>query len=250
MITEKFNTFIKKYSLGKIINKTKWKYDAEKKIIHTRAVADNKAFLMDVVMHNTDDFGSDSAIICIGDSERLRNMLTPFGDEISLSLNMEGDKVLGFGISNSDVECYVAAADASILDPVPKTLNPLTDFDVIVPLTPEIMEKFLKAKMALKDIDSFSVTMNAAGKFDIVIGYTTSNSNRIRITPETDPVKNKLKGGSMSFTIANVYEAMKTNFDMTESAMLVHSEAGLIQLYFKNDDYTCNYYQFANTKNK
>ena len=250
MKKETLETFIRRYTLGGEINKVKWKYTAADKTLHTRAAADNRSFVADVIMHDFTDFGTADVMVCIGDTEKVKGMMSPFGDDLNLSINQQGDRLLGFTVSDADCESYCTAADPTSIDPVAKNLQDVPEYHVVIPLTEEFLEKFLKARNALKDVDSFAVGMNKKGLFEVVIGYATSNSNRIRITPATDAsdpkVKNKLDV-SLTFPVKNVAEVFKANADIPNGTLSIN-EAGIARLYFKNDKYTCTYFQFANKK--
>ena len=246
MKKEILETFITRYTLGNIIYKVKWKYTAKEKTLHTRASADGRCFVADVVMSDFEDFGADDVVVCIGDTEKIMKMMTPFGEDVSISINRSGDRILGFTISDKDCESYCTAADPSSIDPVAKNLQDVPEYHVVVPLTEEFLERFLKARMALKDVDSFSVGMNKKGLFEVVVGYTTANSNRIRITPQTDATLNKL-GTALSFPIKNIAEVFKANQDIPNGTFSIN-DAGISRVYFKNDKFACTYYQFANKK--
>jgi len=237
-------TFIKRYSLGGLVPKVKWKYTAADKTLHTRAAIDTRSFVVDVVMNEFDDLGTEDAIVCVGDTEKVKAMMTPFGEDINVSLNRNGDRLLGFTISDADCESYCTAADPSAMDPVAKNLQDLPEYHVEIPLTDEFIEKFLKAKNALKDVATFSVGMNKKGLFEIVFGYATSNSNRIRLTPVVDPVKNTI-GAALQFPLKNVGEVLKANADIPNGLLSINN-SGIIRVYFKNDKFTCTYYQFCN----
>ena len=246
MKKETLTTFIRRYTLGGEITKVKWKYTAGEKTLHTRAAADNRSFVADVIMSNFTDFGTEDIMVCIGDTEKVKGMMSPFGDDINLTINKSGDRILGFTLSDSDCESYCTAADPTSIDPVAKNLQDVPEYHVVVPLTDEFLDKFLKARNALKDVDNFSVGMNKKGAFELVIGYTTANSNRIRIAPVTDPQKNKLDT-ALSFPVKNIAEVFKANDDIPNGTLSINN-AGIARLYFKNDNFTCNFYQFANKK--
>jgi len=246
MKKEIIETFIKRYTLGGLIPKVKWKYTSGDKTLHTRAAIDNKAFVVDVVMNGVDDLGTNDLTICIGDTDKVKAMMTPFGEDINFTINQNGDRILGFTVSDSDCESYCTAADPSAIDPVAKNLQDLPEYHVEIPLTEEFTDKFLKGRAALKDVDSFSVGMNKKGAFEVVIGYATSNSNRIRFTPQTDPAKNTL-GQALSFPIKNIIEAIKANSDIPNGTLSINN-SGIIRVYFKSDKFTCTYYQFCNKK--
>ena len=248
MKKETLITFIRKYGLGDIISKTKWKYSSTDKTLHTRAAADNRSFVVDVIMNDFSDFGIEDAIICIGDTEKVKNMLSPFDEDgdINVSINKSGDRILGLQFSNNDIECYCTCADPTSIDPVAKNLQDIPEYHVIVPLAETFLEQFLKARNALKDVDSFSVGMNKKGAFEVVIGHVMSNSNRIRLVPATDPVKNKLDT-ALAFPVNNIAEVFRANADIPNGILSINS-AGIARVYFKSDKYTCTYYQFANKK--
>jgi hypothetical protein len=246
MKKEVIETFIRRYSLGGEINKVKWKYVANDKTLATRGAIDNRCFLADVVMSDFVDFGSEDLILCIGDTEKIKGMMSPFDDDINISVEKNGDRIYGFTISDADCQSYCAAADPSSIEPVAKNLQSVPDYHAVIPLTEEFSDKFLKAHSALNDVKSFSVGMNKKGAIEIVIGYTVANSNRIRITPQTEPEKNKIDK-ALAFPIKNIVEIFKANRDIPGGKLSIHS-SGLIQLYFKNDKYACTYYQFIDKK--
>ncbi len=246
MKKETLETFIQRYNLGNLIPKVKWKYTAAEKTLHCRATADNRSFVADVVMSDFTDFGPADTVVCIGDTEKVESMMKPFGDDINLAINKNGDRVLGFTLSDADCESYCTAADPSAIDPVAKNLQLIPEYHVVIPLTEEFLEKFLAARGALKDVETFSVGMNKKGVFEVVVGYATANSNRIRLTPPTLPDKNKLDA-ALSFPIKNLAEVFKANSDIADGQLSINS-GGIIQAYFKNDKYACTYYQFCNKK--
>lgn len=246
MKKETLETFIKRYTLSGLVPKVKWKYTAGEKTLHTRAAIDNKSFVVDVVMSEFTDLGTDDITICIGDTDKVKAMMTPFGEDINIVINKNGDRILGFTVSDSDCESYCTAADPSAIDPVAKNLQDLPEYHVEIPLSEEFVEKFLKGRQALDDVDAFSVGMNKKGVFEIVIGYSTSNSNRIRFTPQTDPAKNTIEQ-ALSFPIKNIIAVLKANSDIPSGTLSINN-SGIIRVYFKSDKFACTYYQFCNKK--
>jgi hypothetical protein len=250
MKKETLETFIRRYTLGGEINKVKWKYTAADKTLHTRAATDNRSFIADVITHDFTDFGTTDVLVCIGDTAKIKKMISPFGEDVNLTLNQQGDRILGFTMSDSDCESYCTAADPTAIDPVAKNLQDVPEYHVVIPLTDDFLSKFLKACSALDDVKTFSVGMNKKGLFEVVIGYTTSNSNRIRLTPATvtgDPaVRNKLDA-SLTFPVKNIIEIFKSNSDIPNGTLSIN-DSGIVRIYFKSDKYTCTYYQFAAAK--
>jgi hypothetical protein len=244
MKKEVLQTFIRRYTLDGLVPKVKWKYIVADKTLHTRAAIDNKAFIVDIVMKDFEDFGQEDLVICIGDTDKVEALMNPFvSDDINFTINKSGDRILGFTLSDADCESYCTCADPTAIDPVAKNLQDLPEYHVEVPLTEEFVEKFLKSRSALKDVDVFSVGMNKKGLFEIVIGYATSNSNRIRITPQTDSKLNTI-GQALSFPIKNIEKAFRANNDITNGKMSFNN-SGIMRAYFKNEKFTCTYYQFC-----
>lgn len=246
MKKQELDTFIKRYSLDGLVSKSKWKYTVAEKVLHTRAAIDNKSFIVDVIMKEFADLGPDDLILCIGDTEKVSKMMSPFGEDIKVEINKLSDRILGFTMSDSNCQSYCTAADSSAMDVVPKNLADLPDWQVEVNLTEDFIEQFKKARAALKDINEFSINMNKKGLFEIVMGYSTSNSNRIRLIPPVVPTKCKI-GDSLKFPIINIIAAIKANEDLTGGKMFFY-DGGLTRLLFKSDKFECSYFQFCHKK--
>jgi len=239
-------SFIKKFSLVKIISKAKIKYNAADLILHARACADNLSFMSDVILKNFNEFGVDDAMLCIGDCEKFKSIISPFIDEFKMELNVASDRLLGLTMEDSDIQVYYAVSDPVAIPPSPKNITGLDNPEVVIPLTEEFIKQFLKAKVALDETAQFAVAMNKKGAVEFVFGYLTSKSNKIRITPKTDSVKNKLTKGLM-FPVNNLAECFRANSDIIEGGKMEIFESGLIRLSFTSDQFEANYYQFSNT---
>jgi len=248
MKKEILDSYIKKFSLGKIISKAKIKYIVCKNILHTRATADNMSFLSDVILKNFNELGPNDAVICAGDCEKLKAIISPFTDEIKLSLNLNGDKVLGLNFASDDVETYYGAADPIAIPKTPIGLGDIGTPNVVIPFSDDFTKQFLKAKVALDETALFSVAMNKKEKVEFVFGYLTSNSNKIRISPPSAIINTKLSKG-LQFPVTQLAESYRNNTDMSGGIMEIYeNEGGLIKLSFSSDLFDCNYYQFSNTK--
>lgn len=243
-------SYIKKFSLGKIIAKTKIKYDPELKILHSRSVADNMSFLADVILKNFNELGSDDAVICVGDCEKFKSIISPFTDEIKLSLNFNGTILLGMNFSSDDIETYYGASDPIAIPKTPIGLGDLGTPNVVIPFSDDFTKQFLKAKVALDETALFSIAMNKKEKVEFVFGYLTSNSHKIRISPPLAVINTKLSKG-LQFPVTQLAEAFKMNTDMSGGELeIFEAEDGMIRLNFKSDLFECTYFQFSNTKPK
>ena len=250
MTKEVLDTFIKKFSLGKIITKAKLRYNPEESLLHSRATADNMSFLADVKMKGFHDLGDEPAVICLGDTEKFRSIISPFTDEIKLSLNFNGTILLGMNFSSDDIETYYGASDPIAIPKTPIGLGDLGTPNVVIPFSDDFTKQFLKAKVALDETALFSIAMNKKEKVEFVFGYLTSNSHKIRISPPLAVINTKLSKG-LQFPVTQLAEAFKMNTDMSGGELeIFEAEDGMIRLNFKSDLFECTYFQFSNTKPK
>lgn len=237
--------FINRYHLNNTVNKVKWKYTVADKTFHTRAMADNKAFVVDVVLNEFTELGDADVVLCVGDTEKVKKMLSPFGEDIAMAVNRTNDRILGFNIADANCESYCTCADPTSMDPVPKNLNEVDGYTAEIKITEEFVNCFVKARNALNDVETFTVSTNKKGQIEFVIGYPTPNSNRIRFVPVLVPGLEKLDC-SLTYPVKNLFEVLKCN-KSAEGTIKIHPN-GTMKIATKDDRFTCTYYQFANKK--
>ena len=241
--------FINKYSLGDSIKHVNWKIIPENKELKTRGELDSKTFIMDVTLKNFTDM-TEPCRIPVVNTDKVKSMLGPFDDEITLSINKFSDRIIGFTLSNEDCESYCAAADPSVIPPVTKDLTDKHVYDIELNLTREFVDKILKAVSAMDDIPEITIKKGKKDKIEFVIGYSTSNSNRISIAaPENNVVNSNLDiGKALKFPLANIVQVLKVNKEI-ENAKCYIKTLGVFKLTYSDDNFECNYWQFANIKN-
>lgn len=234
--------FIDKYYLGNSIKSVSWKVVEEDKTLRSRGELDSKSFIADVILYGFEEI-TEEARIPIIDTQRVKSMLAPFGEEISLILKKENNRILGFSIYDKDCESYCAAADISAIPPVTKDLEKKCIFDLEIPLNEDFIEKFLKAKMALNDTEEFIIRMNN-DKVEFVLGYSNINSNRISLIAPTIQGKDKFEGGPGKFPLKNLVEVFKANKEMKDGILNFNKNENIIKIFYKNDQFQCSYWQF------
>ncbi len=235
--------FIDKYSIGGLIKSVNWKVLSGDKALRTRGELDSKTFIADIISYNFTEIAEDIRI-SIGDTEKIRSMLSPFGEDIKLDLNKNGDRVLGITISDKDCESYCSSADPSAIPPVTKDVTDKNVYDIEIALTEEFTTRFLKAKTALSEIEEFTVKMNKDDKVEFVLGYSIANTNRITLIAPTINGKDKFIGQPVKFVSKNLIEILKANKEIP-NGILSFSPRGVIKTVYKNDQFQCNYWQFA-----
>ena len=121
--------------------------------------------------------------------------------------------------------------------PTVPDLKSLPDFDVNIGFDGKFIDKFIKGKNALSDVDTFTV-LSEDGELKIVLGYSNVNSNRIAFSAEKD-YEGTVK--PISFSAKYLKEIFSANKEAT-SVTLNISTSGLAHVEFKIDDFTAKYF--------
>ena len=116
-------------------------------------------------------------------------------------------------------------------------LKKLPEFDIDIAFDGAFIDKFIKYKNALSEVDTFTV-LTEKKELKIVLGYSNINSKRVDFT-----VDNKYKGDvkPISFSAKYLKEILTANKEAT-SVVLKVSTQGLAHVEFKIDDFTAKYY--------
>jgi hypothetical protein len=111
---------------------------------------------------------------------------------------------------------------------------------VEIPLDADFISKFVSSKGALADVDTFTLTMNKKGKLEMIIGYSSINSNRIKLAVNAVEGKDTVTK-NINFNANHLKEILVANKDCTNAHLKV-SEAGLASVEFVCGDITAEYY--------
>ena len=238
MKKESLNRFIEKYSLGGNINSVVMECTGGK--LNTRFITDDKSLLGELTL---DKFGFEDCIIGIGSTDQLTKLLSVLGTDVDLSLTKvenEGDKkAISMAISDSSATVSYMLSDTSVINK-PPNLKELPNFDIKVKVDKQFMDTFVKGKNALPDVDSFTVITDDSN-VNLVIGYSSINTNRVTIPVQTTEHSNVDK---ISFSAKLLKDLLVANKEC-ESAELEISSKGLARINFSIDDYTAQYYMVA-----
>ncbi len=226
MNKSKFDGFINRYNLGGEIESVMIK--SSDKELSVRMISDDKTLLGDVTVAETDFPNGEFGIYT---TSQLKGLLSVLDEAISVE---ETTGAVKFSDKGTKVQYMLAAP--SVIPAVPD-LKALPPFDVEVTLNDDFVNKFIKSKGALADADTFTFT-SKAGKSEIVLGYSSINSNRISINVEakgTEDVE------PIAFS-AKYLKAILTANKGSKSSSLKISSKGLSYVSFTDGDYTSNYY--------
>jgi len=233
----KLNKFIQKYNLGGNVNSVKWTAGTNQ--LKTSFVTPDKSLLGTVVAENVKFEEADMGVY---QTDQLQKLLNVLDNEVDLSLTKAGDKAVSLKVKNGSVSVDYVLSDLSVI-PDPPALKRLPDFQTKVKLDTQFIDTFIKGKSALADVDMFTFVNDKEGNLNAVIGYSSTNTNRVTIPVETDT--NGLTD-AVTFN-ANLFKEMLVANKECKSAVLEVSNEGLAKVNFKIDDYDSTYYIVAMT---
>ena len=235
MQKSKLNRFIQKYNLGGNVNSVKWKSSGDS--ITTSFVTPDKSLLGNVSISK---FKLEDSEIGVYQTDQLIKLLGVLGDKIELNLSKAGEQAVSLGIKNDSVSVNYVLSDLSVISD-PPALKRLPEFGTKIKLDNKFIDTFIKGKSALSDVDMFTIVKNKNGGVDVVIGYSSTNTNRVSIPVETE-TNNVDKAVTFN---ANLFkEVLVANRECT-SAVLEVSTEGLAKVNFKVDDYDSEYFIVA-----
>jgi hypothetical protein len=237
MQKSKLNKFIQKYNLGGNVNSVKW--IATENQLKTSFVTPDKSLLGTVV---ADNVKFEDANLGVYQTDQLQKLLAVLDDDINLSLTKAGDRTVSLKVKNGAVSVDFVLSDLTVI-PDPPALKRLPDFQTKVKLDSNFIDTFIKGKGALGDVDMFTFVNDRDGNLSAVIGYASTNTNRVNI-----PVETETNGLTEPVTFnANLFKEMLVANKECKSAVLEVSNEGLAKVNFKIDDYDSTYYIVAMT---
>ena len=234
MQKSKLDRFIQKYNLGGNVNSVKWKSDGDS--ISTSFVTPDKSLLGNI---KVDKFPFEDSEIGVYQTDQLKSLIGVLGDDVSLDLSRFGDKAVSLKVKNGPVSVDYVLSDLSVIAD-PPALKRLPEFGTQIKLDSKFIDTFVKGKSALSDVDTFTV-LNGKNGVEVVIGYSSTNTNRVNI-----PVETTTNDITKPITFnANLFkEVLIANKECT-SAILEVSTEGLARVNFKIDDYDSTYFVVA-----
>lgn len=223
--------FIQKYSLGGLIESVAWK--ADKKTLGVRFISDDKTLLGEV---NFNAFTSDPFNIGIYTTSLLKNMIGVLDNDIALKVDSAGGKAVSLKLSSEETETSYQLADLGVIPAVPD-LKAMPDFGISIEMTSAMVDKFIKAKGALSDIDTFTI-FTEGGDLKMAIGYSSISTNRVTFTCEKNVL---VEVKPISFSAKYLKEILTSNKEATAAKLKVSTD-GLAFVEFQIDDFVCKYY--------
>jgi hypothetical protein len=166
----------------------------------------------------------------------LKNMIGVLDNDLTLKVDKAGEKSVSLKLSSDETETSYQLADLGVIPPVPD-LKTLPDFGISIDMASNMIDKFIKAKGALSDVDTFTI-FTEGGDLKMAIGYSSISTNRVTFTAQKDYAETVKP---ISFSAKYLKEILTANKEAT-SAKLKVSTDGLSNVEFQIDDFVCKYY--------
>ena len=222
--------------MGGNVNSVKWKSNGD--TLTTSFVTPDKSLLGNV---RVEKFPFEDAELGVYQTDQLKSLIGVLGDDVSLDVSRAGDKAYSLKVKNGPVSVDYVLSDLSVIAD-PPALKRLPEFGTQIKLDNNFINTFIKGKGALSDVDTFTI-VNGTNGCEVVIGYSSTNTNRVNIPVET--TSNDLTD-PITFNANLFKEVLVANRECT-SAVLEVSNEGLAKVNFKVDDYDSTYYVVAMT---
>ena len=223
--------FIQKYSLGGLIESVAWNAEGTK--LSVRFISDDKTLLGEVEFNA---YTSTPMNVGIYTTSLLKNMIGVLDSDLTLKVDKAGEKSVSLKLASDETETSYQLADLGVIPPVPD-LKTLPNFGISIDMASNMIDKFIKAKGALSDVDTFTI-FTEGGDLKMAIGYSSISTNRVTFTAQKDYAETVKP---ISFSAKYLKEILTANKEAT-SAKLKVSTDGLSNVEFQIDDFVCKYY--------
>ena len=230
----RLNRFIQKYSLNGNVNSVKW--TSKDNTLSTSFVTADKSLMGNV---RVDNFQFEDGNVGVYTTDQLVKLLGVLGEDVTLNVSRFGAKAVSLKVQNGVVSVDYTLSDLSVI-PDPPQLKRLPDFQTQIKVDSSFIDTFIKGKSALSEAETFTIVNGDNGP-EVIIGYATTNTNRVNIPVET--TSNGLTD-NVSFNANLFRDVLSANKECT-SATLEVSNDGLARINFKVDDYDSTYYIVA-----
>tara|TARA_R110001583_G_scaffold69184_1_gene196359 strand:+ start:398 stop:1117 length:720 start_codon:yes stop_codon:yes gene_type:complete len=230
----KLNRFISKYNLNGNVNSVKW--TSKDNRLSTSFVTSDKSLMGKV---NVNNLQMDDGDVGVYTTDQLVKLLGVLGEDVTLNVSRFGDKAVTLKVKNGVVSIDYTLSDLSVI-PDPPQLKRLPDFQTQIKVDSSFIDTFIKGKAALSEAETFTIVNGQTGP-EVVIGYASTNTNRVNIPVET--TSNGLIN-NVSFNANLFRDVLSANKECT-AATLEISNDGLARINFKVDDYDSEYFIVA-----
>ena len=218
--------FINRYNLGGEVESVKIESTDSEMVVNF--ISDDKTLLGNVT---SVEGGFPNGEFGVYTTSQLKALLGVLESNVEVSAEQASIK-----FSDNGTAVNYMLADLSVIPVVPD-LKQMPPFNSDITLDDEFVSRFIKSKGAMAQSDTFTFTC-VDGKGEIVLGYSTINTNRISMKVECK-CESDIK--PISFSAKYLKEILNANKG-SKSASLKISSQGLAHLAFENDTIKSNYF--------
>ena len=235
----KLQSIISKYYLNGLVQSVRWETKENK--LSISFTSENKDIAGDLMCENSPVEDSEIAIF---DTSQLNKLISVTNGELLLTLEKEHKIFSKLHIQDNSFNVAYSLAD-SLLVPKRGTINFPTEYDVIIELTPEIVNNFIKAKSALTDINDVMISTEEDPDRGIVVQFAFGDlnnfSNKIKYIVDENIEVAFGKDLKLPFNSDSFKNILAANKDL-ESGKLSLTEEGFMKLEFQSEDIKTLYY--------
>jgi len=242
MKKEEMLEFINRYHLGGKIESAVWSFEGDE--LTTKFRSPDKSF-MGIISKK--DFGfSENCQLGVLTTGQLVMLLKVLGDEFDFALNKQSandeEKIVSITLSNKKTRINFMLADLTVI-PKAKGIKNEPEYDLSMTIDTDFIDLFIKSKGALPETRSFTLVNNKkTGEYEVVIGYSATNSNCIYIpVTVTTTVEGYELDRPISFSAEYFKEVLSANKN-AETFKFEVSVQGISHTIIKDGDYSIDYY--------
>ena len=224
--------FISKYNLSGAAEAVTW--TSEKKKLSTKFISEDRHVIGTITTSKIDLEEGDYHIF---DTAMLRNLLGVLDEEIKVKINTTNGKNTSLSLSDKSSKVSFVLADKTTI-PASATPKNLPTFETKLTLDKSFVERFIRAKSALPDVDTFTAMSKDGSAVNIVLGHSSINTNQISLTTEVVKAE-KLE--PINFHARYLKDILSANKE-AKTGTLEISSAGLARVSFEMDDFDVTYY--------
>lgn len=228
-------SFVEKYNLNAAVEAVK--FIVKDNVLKTTFVTEDKTLAGTITANK---FTFEDSEFGIFDTTKFKNFLKALEEDITITLNKTDGVATSLTIADKNIEESFMLSDLSVIPNAPK-IKEVKAYDLEIPITADFVSRFVKAKNVLSDVESFTLMMNKKGdKLELVIGWSSINSNRIKMEVGALAGKDKIEK-PISFN-ANYFRDILTNNSDCTGAIFKVASVGISQIEFSNTDFVSTYY--------
>ena len=233
----KLQSIISKYYLNGLVQSVRWLTENGK--LSISFVSENEDICGDLICEVSPVEDSEIAIF---DTSQLNKLISVTSGELLLTLEKQHKIFSKLYVQDLSFNVAYSLAD-SLLVPKRGQINFPENYDVIMDLTPEIVNSFIKAKSALTDINDVMISTQEDPDRGTVVEFAFGDlndfSNKIKyVVDENIEIKKDIK---LPFNSDSFKSILASNKDL-ETGKLSLTEDGFMKLEFQSEGISTLYY--------